>query len=617
MGDFMSELKDLIYKYALTNAVKHKGKAQPGAVIGIIMGSHPEFRSEAKEVSKLAGKIVGEVNSMDLETQTSELEKLGGLVKEEKKVEEKGLSDLPDVKGEVTLRFAPNPSGPLHIGHARAAVLNNEYVKRYGGKLILRIEDTDPRRVDPDAYEMIEEDLEWLGVKIDEKVIQSDRLPIYYEYAEKLIEMEAAYMCTCEAGEFKKLKDASTACTCRDMGVEENLKRWKNMENLSEGEAVLRLKTDIEHKNPAIRDYAIMRIVDVEHPRTGDKYKIYPMMNFSVAVDDHLLGVTHVLRGKDHLANSEKQKYIYNYFGWDIPVFIHYGRLKMEDIALSTSKARAGIEEGIYSGWDDPRLGTIRAIARRGIMKEAIEALMNEIGVKMADSVVSWKKISGLNHAILEEVANRYFFVWDPLNVSITDISEQAKRIIRRPLHPDFLERGYREIPFNGEVYLVSDDIIEDELDNYLLKALYNMQDTTDLKKHLNDVIAFDFEGTRVLRLMDAANVVLKTLKIPVLEFINKEINSIKSISNLEADLSLKSLSFEDAKEAGAQIIHWIPRDDNVKVEVVMPDASIVKGLAEPSCRNLKVNDIVQLERFGFARVDSVDDKLRFYFAHK
>jgi len=557
----MSDLKDLIYKYALTNAVKHKGKAQPGAVIGIIMGSHPEFRSDAKEVSKLAGKIVGEVNSMDLETQTSELEKLGGLIEEEKKVEEKGLSELPDVKGEVILRFAPNPSGPLHIGHARAAVLNNEYLKKYGGKLILRIEDTDPRRVDPDAYEMIEEDLEWLGVKIDEKVIQSDRLPIYYEHAEKLIEMDAAYMCTCEAGAFKKLKDELIGCPCRDLGVEENLKRWKNMENMDEGKTVLRLKTDIKHKNPAIRDYAIMRIVDAEHPRTLRKYKIYPMMNFSVAVDDHLGGVTHVLRGKDHLANSEKQKYLYNYFGWDIPVFIHYGRLKMEDIALSTSKARAGIQKGIYSGWDDPRLGTIRAIARRGIMKEAIEELMNEIGVKMADSVVSWKKIYGLNRALLEEAANRYFFVWNPQKVEISDLPESAKGIIKRPIHPDFLERGYREIPFDGTVYLVKDDIKEE----------------------------------KVLRLMDAANIIFK-----------------------ENNAVFYSMSFEDAKGVGAQIIHWVPQENTLEVAIVMPDASVVKGLAEPSCRDLKVNDIVQFERFGFARVDETgENKIKLYFAHK
>lgn len=607
----MSNLKDLIYKYALTNAVKHKGKAQPGAVIGIIMSSHPEFRSEAKEVSKLAGKIVGEVNSMGLETQTSELEKLGGLIEEEKKIEEKGLSDLPDVEGEVVLRFAPNPSGPLHIGHARAAVLNNEYVKRYGGKLILRIEDTDPRRVDPDAYEMIDEDLEWLGVKIDEKVIQSDRLPIYYEYAEKLIEMDAAYMCTCEAGEFKKLKDELTACPCRDLGVEENLKRWKNMENLDEGEAVLRLKTDIEHKNPAIRDYAIMRIVEAEHPRIGKKYKIYPMMNFSVAVDDHMLGVTHVLRGKDHLANSEKQKYLYNYFGWNIPVFIHYGRLKMEDIALSTSKAKAGIEEGIYFGWDDPRLGTIRAIARRGIMKEAIEELMNEIGVKMADSVVSWKKIYGLNRAILEEAANRYFFVWNPEEVIIDDFPQDKNEIIKRPLHPDFLDRGYREIPFNGEFYLVKEDLYEGYKEIKIINGHISEENTeidSDIIEYAKE-LEYEFADKllyKAIRLMDALNIIVFQLDY--------------GSQNTEKDYIgvVYNSSFEDAKKVGAQFIHWIPAEDNVDVEIVMPDASIVKGLAEPSCRNLKVNDIVQLERFGFARVDETgENKIKLYFAHK
>lgn len=203
-------------------------------------------------------------------------------------------------------------------------------------------------------------------------------------------------------------------CPCRDLSITENLTRWMKMPEMKEGEVVLRVKTDLNHKNPAIRDWVAMRIVDQQHPRIGNQHHVYPMMNFAVAVDDHLMGVTHVLRGKDHLANSEKQKYLYQYFRWEVPEFIHYGRLKMEDIALSTSKARKGIEEGVYSGWDDPRLGTIRAIARRGIKREAIKELMLEIGVKIADSTVSWKKIYGLNRNLLEEEANRYFAVFPP-----------------------------------------------------------------------------------------------------------------------------------------------------------------------------------------------------------
>lgn len=557
----MESLKNLVYKYALQNAVKHKGTAQNGAVIGMIMSSHPEFRKESREVSKTVGEVVAKINTMNSDEQVKELEKLGGMVVEEKKVAPKGLADLPDVKEKVALRFAPNPSGPLHIGHARAAILNNEYVKKYGGKLVLRIEDTDPKRVYPDAYSMIDEDLAWMGINIDEKHIQSDRIPIYYSLAEKLIRLGGAYMCTCEGGVFKNLKDQSKACPCRDMGARENLRQWKKMGRMNEGDAVLRVKTDIEHKNPAIRDFPAMRIVEAEHPRTGTEYKIYPMMNFSVAVDDHLMGITHVLRGKDHLANSEKQEYIYNYFGWDVPVFIHYGRLKMEDIALSTSKAKEGIEKGIYSGWDDPRLGTIRAISRRGIMKEALWELMNEIGVKIADSTLSWKKIYGLNRAILEKTANRYFFVWNMEKTEIEDIPESVKGTVLRPMHPDFLDRGSREIPFNGNVYLVKDDIKE----------------------------------KNVLRLMDAANIIF---------------NGEKAV--------YQSFDLKEARYAGAQIIHWVPADDNLGVEVVMPDASIIEGLAEPACKNIRVGDVVQFERFGFVRLDEiVDDKMIFYFAHK
>lgn len=557
----MNNLKDIVYKYALQNAVKHKKNAQNGAVIGSIMSNHPEYRSKAREVSKTVDEVLNKINAMSLDEQVSELEKLGGMIEEKKKVSKKGLTDLPDVKGKVVLRFAPNPSGPLHIGHARAAVLNNEYVKRYDGKLVLRIEDTDPRRVDADAYKMIDEDLAWMDVKIDERVIQSDRLPIYYEYAEKLIEIGGAYMCTCEGGVFKELKDKSEPCSCRDLTVTENIKRWKEMENQSEGESVLRIKTDINHKNPAIRDFVAMRVVEAEHPRIGFKYKIYPMMNFSVAVDDHLMGMTHVLRGKDHIANSEKQKYIYKHFGWDVPVFIHYGRLKMEDVALSTSKAKVGIEEGKYSSWDDPRLGTIRAIAKRGIMKESLYELMNEIGTKTADTTVSWKKIYGLNRAILEESANRYFFIWNPEEVKIEDLPEAAKGIIERPLHPDFLERGNRELQFDGKIYLVKEDIKEDKM----------------------------------LRLMDAANIMFK-----------------------DGKALFKSSDFKEARKDDAQIVHWIPKEDSIKTEIIMPDASIITGLSEPSCINLKIGDVVQFERFGFACLDEIGENiLRFYFAHK
>ncbi|WP_296857439.1 glutamate--tRNA ligase [uncultured Methanobrevibacter sp.] len=555
----MNDLEKIVYKHALLNAAKHKGSANPGAVMGSIMSNEEELRSRAKEIGPLAGKIVAQVNALSSEEQASEMEKYGVEVQEKKQKKETGLQELPGSHENIVLRFAPNPSGPLHIGHSRAAVPNAEYVKRHNGKLILRIEDTDPKRVFEPAYEMIPEDLKWLGINPDEVIYQSDRFEIYYDYACQLIEKGAAYMCTCDGATFKELKDNCKPCPCRDNSVEENMELWEKFDKMDAGEAVLRVKTDINHKNPAIRDWVAMRLVDEVHPRLKTKYRIYPMMNFSVAVDDHLMGMTHVLRGKDHLANSEKQKYLYDHMGWDLPEFIHYGRLKMEDIALSTSKAMEGIENGTYSGWDDPRLGTLRAIARRGIDPKTIYQLITEIGVKMADSAISWKKIYGLNRNFLEPIANRYFFCENPVKIEV-DGYDGGKVDIERPLHADHLDRGNRILPFTGSAYLASSDV-EDGIS----------------------------------RLMDAVNVEIKG-----------------------DEIKYHSTSFEDTRDVKARIIQWVPVEDNVNVKIVMDDASIKTGLGESALKDLKVGDVVQFERVGFAKLDEItDSELIFYFAHK
>ena len=557
----MDELEEVVYKHALMNAVKHKGSASPKAVMGSIMSQEAELRSRAKEIGPLSAKIVAKVNELSKEEQQAEMDKLGLEIHEKKQVKKEGLDELPGSHDNVVMRFAPNPSGPLHIGHARAAVPNGEYVKKYGGKFILRIEDTDPKRVYPPAYDMIQEDLKWLGIEPDEVYFQSDRFEIYYKYAEELIKRGAAYMCTCDGGEFKKLKDNCQPCPHRNQSVEENLKLWEQFPSMEAGSAVLRIKTDINHKNPAIRDWVAFRIVDEEHPRLGKKYRVYPMMNFSVSVDDHLMGMTHVLRGKDHLANSEKQKYLYKHMGWDTPEFIHYGRLKMEDIPLSTSKAKEGIESGKYSSWTDPRLGTLRAIARRGIQPEAIWNLMVEIGVKMSDSAVSWKKIYGLNRNVIEDKANRYFFVKNPVKIDVGDCPEEFSNFaLEKELHPDFPERGNRTLDFNGSVYIDGDDFKDGHI-----------------------------------RLMDLINI---------------------DIDN--GTVKFNSASFEDARKIKARIIQFVPTEEAIKAEVVMDDASVVEGFCEKDCKNLKVDDVIQFERFGFVRLDEIkDDKLVFYYAHK
>ncbi|MDI9437335.1 MAG: glutamate--tRNA ligase [Euryarchaeota archaeon] len=557
------DLRQLVFKYALVNATGHSGQARNGAVMGMIMAQHPELRSQAKRIGPLTSQVVAQVNQMSQMSQEEKLEELGGHQAPEKKGEgEKELPPLPGAEDGVVLRFAPNPSGPLHIGHARAAILNQAYQERYGGKLILRVEDTDPRRVYPPAYKMIQEDLAWLGVEWQEEVVQSQRLEIYYEVAEEAILAGAAYMCTCPGDEFKKLKDSGVACPHRGMSPQENLNLWEKMPEYGEGGAVLRIKTDLEHKNPAIRDWVAMRIVDHPHPLLKDKYRVYPMMNFSVAVDDHLLGVSHVLRGKDHLANTEKQGYLYRHLDWEEPHYTHYGRLKMEDMALSTSKAKKGIDEGEYTGWDDPRLGTLRAVRRRGIQAQSIRELMMEIGVKSADTTVSWKKIYGLNRSHLEEV-NRYFLATPARQVKILGLPREAKGPVERPLHPDHPERGMRTLNFEDRIYLSS----------------------TDIPK----------KPGQVVRLMDAVNITFQ-----------------------EGEARYHSTSLEEAREHGASIVQWVPMREKKLVEMVMPDGSVQTGYAEADTYQQEEGDVVQFERVGFACLDEKYlGKMTFYYAHK
>lgn len=560
-------MKEAIYKYAMKNALDY-GKANEKAVLGKVLAEKPEFKSRINEVLTLVREVVEEVNTLSRDELKTNL---SGFEFEEKKIEKIGLPELEN-PGKIVLRFAPNPSGPLHLGHSRAAILNDEYAKKYGGELILRMEDTDPKRVDPNAYEMIKEDLKWLGVKWHKEILQSTRLDIYYDYAKRLIELEKAYVCDCEQSKFKELRDQGMACPCRNTPKEVNLIKFEKMFLQSEGEAVLRLKTDLENKNPSIREYPIMRISDTEHPLAGAR-KVYPLMNFSVSIDDHLLGLTHVLRGKDHIVNTEKQRYIYDYFGWGAPKYMHYGILKIGEVSLSTSSIKEGIEEGEYSGWDDIRLGTLSALKRRGFQPEAIRKAMIDIGVKKTDINFSWKNLYAYNRDIIEPKADRYFFVADPIELEIEQLSfpYSPDFTVKNRLHPDFLDRGSRELKIITK--------------GTTARLFVSKTDFDSFKK-----------GDKI-RLMGAFNI----------EIIEK--NGVVKARYHSDDLNI-------ARKEGMRLVHWVP-EENITVKVVTPKETL-SGYGEADLRKVKVDDIIQFERFGFVRIDNAGKNgLTAYFIHK
>ena len=555
----MDSLDDVILKYALQNAVAYNGKANPGTVTGRVLAERPELKKEVKEVNQLVMRIVNEVNQMTPDKQKEKLTSIAPeLLVKEKKERDFQLPPLKNVKDHVVMRFAPNPSGPLHIGHSRVAFLNDEYVKRYGGRYINRFEDTDPARVDPEAYEFIIEDLKWLGVKITETHYQSDRFETYYKVAKELLEKGHAYICTCKMDVWRALKEKSQACPHRDAPLDNQMQLWDKMfdGSLAPEEASLIVKTDLKAPNPALRDYPALRIEDTPHPRTGTKYRVYPLMNFSVAVDDHLLGLTHVLRGKDHLNNTYRQEYIFDYFGWQKPEYIHYGRVRIIGPELSTSKMSKGIKEGKYTGWDDPQLGSIRALARRGFRPEALREYWIRAGINEVDVEFSWETFFALHKDIIDQVAKRYFFVANPVPIEITGINHLEGKA---PLHPSKKEMGFRTYSLNAPIKIF--------------------------------VTENDIEGATKIRLKDLCNV---------------DIDDEKAIYKGNDLAAIKQ---------GYKIIHWVSVD-SIPMTVLMPDGSKIAGFGEKGLLD-EIDKIVQLERFGFVRIESISPEIIAIFTHK
>ena len=442
----------------------------------------------------------------------------------------------------------------------------------------MRFEDTDPRlkRSALQFFDSIREDLLWLGCKWDAEYIQSDRLPIYYNHAERLIRDGRAYVCTCASKEFRDLISKKKPCPCRDLTPSENMRQWNRMLDgtYREGEAVLRIKTDLDHPNPAVRDWPALRIIDPKrypHPRVGDKYRVWPLYNLACGVDDHLIGVTHIIRGKEHLTNQERQEYLYRYLGWEYPEAIHYGRLKIVGASLSKSEILRGVRSGLYEGWDDPRLATFAALRRRGIAPEAIRQMMIDIGPGPADIVLSWENLYAYNRKSIDPIANRFFFIQHPVKLIVKRVPNELT--VNIPLHPDRPQRGFRRLKVN----LKDDEAL----------VLISKNDLALIK-----------EGA-ILRLMELFN-----FKAEIIE--------------KDAVLaSFHSRSYEEARRLNAPLIHWIPHGSGLPCSVVMSDGSTVTGFVEDDFRGVRPGEVVQFERFGFVRVDDVNGRILVYYAHR
>ncbi|MEM3810798.1 MAG: glutamate--tRNA ligase [Conexivisphaerales archaeon] len=551
-GEKSDELREIIRKIAAQNAFKHEGKADPSSVMGKLLSLKPELRPSVKEIMPIVSEICSEVSSITL----GKLNEI--YVKEDKKKQEElGLPDLPGaVQEKVVTRFAPNPNSALHLGSSRAAILSHDYAKKYSGKFIVRFEDTDPRlkRSDKKFYSMVKEDLRWLGCEWDEMYIQSERMEIYYKWAEEAIKIGLAYVTECDSQSFKDLVLRSVPCPDRELSPKEHLERWYKMLNgeYKEGQAVVRIKTNLDHPNPAVRDWPALRIIDPEthsHPIAGKKYRIWPLYNWASAVDDHLMNITHIIRGQEHFVNMIRQSYVYQAFGWVYPQAVHYGKLVIEGSSLSKSDIEMGIKGGKFFGYDDPRLGTLAALRRRGIEPEAIRKMIHEMGINPNTATVSLDILYALNRKIIDRVSNRYFGVFGELHkLKLKGVPDQFT--VSLPRHPDDPDRPRRIITVNAG------GIIIEERD-------------------------FSGNSDKEVRLIGLGNFRLFDEDA---QFVNNDLNYAKGLPHIQ----------------------WVTENESIGITVLMDDATELMGKSESNITYESKGSHVQFERRFFAKIEEI-----------
>lgn len=330
----------------------------------------------------------------------------------------------------------------------------------------------------------------------------------------------------------------------------------------SSGEMVLRIKTDIEHKNPALRDWVGFRMIDTPHPREeASDYRCWPMLDFQSGVDDHLLEISHIIRGIDLQDSAKRQQFVYDYFDWDYPEVVHWGHVQIDayDVKMSTSTIAELIEEGELDGWDDPRAPTLKSLRRRGIRGEAIVEAMAGLGTSTSDVDLAMSSIYANNRDLIDEETDRRFFVREGNQLPISgDPPAEANP----PLHPNHEERGVREIPVSDSVMLEPEDVPEDGERIWL-------------------------KGFGCFRYAEGA-----------LEYTADDIDVVR--------------------EGEVDVVHWAPASESVAVRMRTPDGD-VRGHAEPGVGDLESDEMVQFERVGFARIDRHDDEEEetvVYYAH-
>ncbi len=516
--------------------------------------------------------------------------------------------------GRVHTRFPPEPNGYLHIGHAKSICLNFGVARDYNGLCNLRFDDTNPVKEDVEYVDSIQEDVKWLGFDWeDRKHYASDYFDQLFEHAVTLIKNGKAYVDDLTADEIRKyrgtLKEPGTPSPYRDRSIDENLQLFMGMKEgkYEDGSKVLRAKIDMASSNMNMRDPVVYRIKKADHHRTGDKWCIYPMYDFTHCISDSIEHITHSLCTLEF----EDHRPLYDWFLTELGLYrpqqIEFARLNLSYTVLSKRKLLQLVQENHVSGWDDPRMPTISGIRRRGYTPGSLRTFADKIGVAKADSVVDLALLESCIREDLNKNSNRIMGVLDPLKITITNFPEGETDWLDAVNNPEDESAGTRKVPFSKELYIEKEDFMENPP-----KKFFRLAPGREVRLRYGYFIT--------------CNDVVKDENGEVIELLctyDPESRGGNSPDGRKVKATLHWVSAEHALECEVRLYENLFTVENPnKVEEgktfldnINPDSlNIIKGYLEPAAKDGKVNDKYQFERIGYFCIDkdSTEDNIVF-----
>ena len=495
---------------------------------------------------------------------------------------------------EVITRFPPEPNGYLHIGHAKSICLNFTTAAKYGGKVNLRYDDTNPVKEDMEYVNSIEEDVKWLGFNWEKRLWASDYFDTMYEAAVSLIKQGKAFVCDLTGEEIKEYRGTLTApgkeSPYRNRSIEENLQLFEEMKagKYKDGEKVLRAKIDMASPNINMRDPIIYRIAHATHHNTGDKWCIYPMYDFAHPIEDAIEGISHSICTLEFEDHRPLYDWVLREVGFwpNPPRQIEFARLNLTGTVMSKRYLKAMVDDGIVEGWDDPRMPTIAGIRRRGYTPEAVRAFCEQIGVAKANSTIDYSVLEGCVRDDLKLKVESRNVVFDPIKVIITNYPETQSELCTIENNAQVPEMGTRQVPFSRELYVDGEDFMEVPVKKY-----FRLFPGNEVR----------FKGAYFI----TCNEVVKNEDGSIRELLCTYDPETKSGEGFEGRKVKGTIHFVDAKTAVPIRIrkyNYLLNEDGTKNESTI---ELIDALAEPSVLEAQPAERFQFFRHGYYVADS------------